>query len=112
MTLDGLKSLVGELARPFAIISTSFGATWATIVVAYKVRDGNDGALYIGAVFVGVGAIYIGKAVEVFKTNKAAAEVEIARVSATPPPGTATITASPDVDVAVREPSTAAPDGR
>ena len=102
---DTLKGFIGELARPFAIISTSAAASWATVVVAYKVQDGNDGAIFIGGVFAGVGALYIGKAVEVFKSNRAAAEVEIAKVSTTPPPGTATITAAPDVDVTVRDAS-------
>ena len=98
-----LKTFIADLARPFAIISTSFAASWGIIVVAYRVEDGNDGALFIGAALAGVGAIYIGKAVEVFKTNRAAADVEVAKATNTPPPGTATITAAPDVDVTVRE---------
>jgi len=79
--LDSVKTFIADLARPFAIISTSFAASWGIIVVAYRVHDGNDGALYIAASLTGVGAIYIGKAVEVLKTNRAAAEVEMARVA-------------------------------
>lgn len=77
--LDRFKTTIGDLARPFAIIATSFAASWATIVIAYRVENGNDGAIFIGGVFAGVGALYIGKAWEVAKTGKQTAEVEIAR---------------------------------
>lgn len=77
--LERIKSFIGDLARPFAIIATSFAASWATIVIAYRVENGNDGAVFIGGVFVGVGALYIGKAWEVAKAGKQTAEVEIAK---------------------------------
>lgn len=84
-----VKAFIGDLARPFAIISTSFGATWATIVIAYKVENGNDGAIFAGAYFLGVGTIFIGKAVEVFRNNRNAADVEIAKANASTPNETA-----------------------
>lgn len=77
-----VKAFIGDLARPFAIIATSLAAAWATVVIAYKVEDGNDGAIFAGAYFLGVGTLYIGKAVEVFRSNKSAADVEIAKVQA------------------------------
>lgn len=77
--LDKWKGFLGDLARPFAIIATSFAAAWASIVVAYRVHNGNDGAILIGAIFAGVGALYIGKAWEVAKTGRQAADVEIAK---------------------------------
>lgn len=80
--LDRIKTFIGDLARPFAIIATSFAASWATITVAYRVENGNDGAIFIGGVFAGVGALYIGKAWEVAKTGKQSAEVEIAKTKA------------------------------
>ncbi len=73
--LERIKGFIGDLARPFAIIATS----WATIVIAYRVENGNDGAIFIGGVFAGVGALYIGKAWELAKTGKQNAEVEIAK---------------------------------
>ena len=76
--LDRLKSFIGDLARPFAIISTSFAASWASIVAAYRIENGNDGAILLGAVFAGVGALYIGKSWEVAKTAKADADVKVA----------------------------------
>lgn len=85
MILERIKGLVADLARPFAIISTSFAASWASVVVAYRVGDGNDGALFIGAVYAGVGALYIGKAWEIAKTSGQAAEVEKAKAAAAPP---------------------------
>ena len=54
--LDSVKTFIADLARPFAIISTSFAASWGIIVVAYRVHDGNDGALYIAASLTGVGS--------------------------------------------------------
>ncbi len=77
--LERIKGFIGDLARPFAIIATSFAASWATIVIAYRVENGNDGAIFIGGVFAGVGALYIGKAWELAKTSKQNAEVEIAK---------------------------------
>lgn len=77
-----VSSFLGDTARPLAIIFTSFGASIASVIVALKVRDGNDGAIFMAAVFAGVGAIYIGKAVEAFKNRRADAEVEIAKVNA------------------------------
>lgn len=79
--IDIVKGFIGDLARPFAIIATSFGATWASIVVAYRVEDGTDAALLMTAIFAGVGAIYGFKAWEVAKTGKQSAEVEIAKAN-------------------------------
>jgi len=79
--MEAVKVFIADLARPFAIISTSLAASWGIVVVAYRVHDGNDGALYIAASLAGVGAIYIGKSIEVFKSNRVAAEVEVARVN-------------------------------
>lgn len=79
--LERAKAFIGDLARPFAIIVTSGAAGWASVVVAYRVENGNDGAILMGAIFAGVGALYIGKAWEVAKTGKQSAEVEIAKVT-------------------------------
>lgn len=74
MTLDQFKDLVGELARPFAIIATSLAASVATVIVACRVSDGNDGAAFMGAVGLMVGGIYVGKAWEVSRIAKAQAQ--------------------------------------
>lgn len=79
--LDAVKSFVGDLARPFAIIVTSASAATATVVVSFKV-DGFDGAaIFIGAVFAGVGALYGAKAWENTRTGRQAADVEIAKAA-------------------------------
>ncbi|MCR5874352.1 hypothetical protein LRS10_09370 [Phenylobacterium sp. J426] len=101
--MEHIKSFIGELARPLAIIFTSAAASWATVVIAYKVSDGNDGAIFITGVFAGVGALYIGKAFELTRIAAHTSEVEKVKASATPPPGAAAIIAAPDVDVAIRE---------
>lgn len=79
MTWDQFKALVGDLARPFAIIATSASASVATIIVACRVNDGNDGAMLMGAVGVMVTGLYLGKAWETAKAGKYAAEVEKAK---------------------------------
>lgn len=81
-----VKAFIGDLARPFAIISTSFGATWATIVIAGKVENGNDGAIFAGAYFLGLGTLYLGKAVEAINASRTRRDVDVATLNANPPP--------------------------
>jgi hypothetical protein len=83
--LATVKELIGDLARPFAIISTSFAASWATIVIAGKVENGNDGAIFAGAYFLGVGTLYLGKAVEAINATRARRDVDVAQVNANAP---------------------------
>jgi hypothetical protein len=81
-TSERIKSFIGDLARPFAIISTSFAASWATIAISHKVENGNDGAIFAGAYFLGVGTLYLGKAVEAINTARARRDVDVAQVNA------------------------------
>lgn len=76
--MSRFAEFIGEIARPFAIIATSFAAAWASVVASYRIENGNDGAILLGAVFAGVGALYIGKAWEIAKASKHDAEVKIA----------------------------------
>lgn len=80
-----VKAFIGDLARPFAIISTSFAASWATIVIAGKVENGNDGAIFAGAYFLGVGTLFLGKAVEAIKAGGHKRDVDVAAVNAGTP---------------------------
>jgi hypothetical protein len=77
-----IRAFIGDLARPFAIISTSFAAAWATIVIASKVENGNDGAIFAGAYFLGVASLYGAKAVEAINTARARRDVDVANVNA------------------------------
>lgn len=86
MSLDELKHFIGDLARPFAIIATSLSASIATVVIAYKVDAFEGAAIFIGAVFAGVGALYGAKAWENAKTGKHSAEVEIAKATGSASP--------------------------
>lgn len=79
--LDRWKAFIGDLSRPFAIISTSLSASAATIIVAYRVTTFGEGAIFIAAVFAGVGALYGAKSWEVARAGKHAAEVEIAKAN-------------------------------
>lgn len=75
-------AFVGETARPIAIVSTSLAAAVSSIIVSTRVENGNDGAILMGAIFAGVGALYGFKAVETWKAKKAETEVEVAKVEA------------------------------
>ena len=72
---------IGETARPLSQLLASMGATYASCIVAHKVTDGNDGAIFLAAVFAGVGTFYGFKAVENWKRRAADAQVEIARAT-------------------------------
>lgn len=80
-----VKAFIGDLARPFAIISTSFAASWATIVIAGKVENGNDGAIFAGAYFLGVGTLFLGKAVEAINSARTKRDVDVAQASSSVP---------------------------
>lgn len=71
---DMVKAFIGDLARPFAIYATSLSASVASIIVAMKVENGNDGAIALGAISALVVGIYIGKSWEVAKTAQAATD--------------------------------------
>lgn len=105
---------VGELARPFSIYISSLSASFATgaIAVGAVLREIelSGAAIYIGAVWGGVCALYWGKSWERKEEAKAAAQVEVARHSApNPPPGGATVIAAPPAEVSVTTDSRDAP---
>lgn len=66
-----IADFIGAVARPLSIIVTSCSAAYATAVVAHKVTDGTDGALFMGAVLGGLVGLYGFKAVEMWKSNDA-----------------------------------------
>jgi hypothetical protein len=74
-------AFIGNVARPLSILIAAIGASAAGIIVALRVHDGNDGAFLMGAIYAGASALFIGKAVEVWKTNQAAASVEKAKAA-------------------------------
>lgn len=77
-----VRATVGDLARPIALISVGIGSLVAIITIAQKVDNGNDGAIFIGAVLAGLGALYVGKVWENNTTTKANAEVAKAQAAA------------------------------
>jgi hypothetical protein len=81
-----LKTFIADVARPFAIISTSAAAATATIIISLKVDSVEAAAIFIGAVFTGVAALYGAKALENSATAKHAASIEIAKSSGPTPP--------------------------
>lgn len=79
-SLDRIAKFIGEIARPLSIFFVSSSGAVASIITSLRVENGNDGALLIAAIFVGVGALYGVKSVEVWKTHRADAEVKIEEV--------------------------------
>jgi hypothetical protein len=79
---ERIKAFIGDLARPFAIIATSYAAAHATVVIANKVENGNDGAIFAGAYFLGVATLYGAKAIEAINTTRARRDVDVAQVNA------------------------------
>lgn len=55
--LSDLAAFFGEVARPFAIITTSASASWATLTLAAKVNS-PEAAVFCGAIYLGVGTLY------------------------------------------------------
>ena len=82
--LERWAAFIGNVCRPLSILIATTCAGVASLIMANRVQDGNDGYLLAGAIWLGAGSLFIGKAVEVFKTNKANAQVETARVTAPP----------------------------
>lgn len=79
--MERIKALIGDLARPLAILMGAYGAMRATIIIAHKVTGFSEAALYIAAVWAGVGVLYGAKSWEVAQGGKHTANVEIAKVT-------------------------------
>lgn len=76
-----LAEFLGNVARPFAIIATSFAASVSCIIVAVKAENGNDGATAMWAIGALVAGVYGFKAWEERGAAKSQAEVRIAEVA-------------------------------
>jgi len=83
--LDQCVTAFGNAARPFAIYLISAATSGVILKIGEKIENGNDGAIFIGAVGVIMVGIYVGKSVENWQAGKQAANVEIARVTGAPP---------------------------
>lgn len=103
MILDQAKAFIADLARPFAIYATAGAGAYAIVEVSARVTGGESGAIYVGAVLAGLGALYGAKAWEVNKTSGHAAEVEKIRAQASPPPANALAAAPAAEDDAAGE---------
>ena len=88
---ERLASFIGETSRPLSILGACWGAAIASIILATKVKDGNDGYLLAGAIWLGAGSLFIGKAVEVFQNHRSTARADAA-VKVAEATGTATDT--------------------
>jgi apolipoprotein N-acyltransferase len=73
-TLEQVKSLVGDLARPFAIYVVAAATAWSIL--------GGQTADKVGAAGLILAALYGAKAAETWQQNKTGAQVEIAKAQA------------------------------
>lgn len=72
---------IGETARPFLIHEVGIATAIGIVIVASKVSEGSDGAIFLGAVGVIVGLVVGAKAVENINAARQTAKVETAKVS-------------------------------
>lgn len=79
--LDQVKGLIGDLARPFGLYALGSALAAAVVIIALKVENGNDGAIFIGAVGIVFGGAYGFRAWENVQAAKQAANVEVAKAA-------------------------------
>jgi len=76
---ERVVTALGNLARPFAIYVTSAASAVGVVIVALRVENGNDGAIFFGAVGVLIGLLIGARAAENINSAKQSAKVEIAK---------------------------------
>lgn len=103
MTLDRLAWFIGQIARPVGIMAACISAAVASIIMAARVTDGNDGYLLAGAIWLGAGAIFGAKALEERGKAKSAADVEIAKQTGNTGPQDVIVKNPPEAPVQVEE---------
>lgn len=81
---DAIIQAIGELARPLAILMVGYATAWAIHQVSLKVQDGNDGAIFLGAVSVILLGVVGVRAVENINAVRQAAKVDIAKAENAP----------------------------
>jgi hypothetical protein len=74
MTIDTIIRVVGELARPFAIIWIG-GACGIAVVRLSSSPDLTEAAVYAGAILGGFAALYLGKSAENVGVRRAEAKI-------------------------------------
>jgi hypothetical protein len=74
---ETVKAFIGDLARPFAIIVTALSAAVTPIIIAFRVGAPSleGAAIFMGAIYAGVGAMFGAKAWENTKQAQATADV-------------------------------------
>lgn len=84
--LGATKRAIADLARPFTQYVTGGAAAIATVEVALKIDPQrlslSEAAIFLGAVFAGVGALYGAKVYESVQTSRHSADVQIAQAQA------------------------------
>jgi hypothetical protein len=90
---EKVKAFIADLARPFILYASAIAASSGVVMIceaaAKAIRTGGatieSGAMLLGVVLTGVGAIFIGKGVENVGVAKQKAAVETAAIQAAPP---------------------------
>jgi hypothetical protein len=84
-TADQIKSMVGDLARPYALYAVATAVSIAIIKIAWEITDGNIGAVFLTAAGGLLAAMYGAKSLEVAAQAKQQATVDVARAQAPTP---------------------------
>lgn len=77
---ERLAKFIGDIHRPVSLTALTLSGAYASCVVAHKVSDGNDGAIFLAAVLAGTGTLYGFRSVENWRNRRTEADVAIAKV--------------------------------
>lgn len=77
--LERWTSTLGNLARPWVLWSSSTSASFATGYIPFSGVSLAEGAIYIGAAWAGVAALYTAKSLEEGRKAKVEGQVAIAQ---------------------------------
>src|SRR4051812_12360961 len=98
---------VGNIARPVSIIATSLSAAIVPAVIVYRMApdrlDLSAAALFVGALYAGVGGLYWGKVFENKESSKHDAQVKVAEAQAAAPAPAAPVSAPTDGELPASE---------
>ena len=82
---ERVVAALGDLARPFAIYVVSAASAAGIVIASLRLENGNDAAIFFGAVGVLVGLLIGARAVENINQVRRSAEVEIAKAQSSQP---------------------------
>lgn len=98
MTLDQIKGLLADLARPFALVAVSAATAASILRLSWVGADLSGAAVLVTAELGGLAVLFGAKSLENYRIAASNAEVEKVRAQASPPPAEALKPAPPADD--------------